>query len=76
MAIKNRVPDLLAAKFGGKENINLKQVQREVGDIAYGTVNAWVKDKLDRVDFPTLEKWCRYLGVGVGDILVYMPDEQ
>ena len=27
-----------------------------------------------RIDLPTLDRACRYLGVGVGDILEYVPD--
>lgn len=66
----NRVPELTAKKFGGADKINLMDVQRETG-LNYPVVSRWVRGKVDRADFPILEKWCKYFGVGVGDILVY-----
>lgn len=72
--IINRVPELVAAKFGGMENVNLSEVQRETG-LQYQTVSRWIKNRVDRADFPMLEVWCKYLGVGVGDLLVFEPDK-
>ena len=66
----NRVPELTAQKFGGVDKINLKVVERETG-LNYGVVSRWVRGKVDRADFPILDAWCKYFGVGVGDILVY-----
>lgn len=71
--IINRVPELMAEKFGGKENINLLQVQRETG-LTYSTVARWAKDRIDRVDFPVMEIWCEYFHCTPGDILIYVPD--
>jgi DNA-binding Xre family transcriptional regulator len=68
--ITNRVPELVAAKFGGEDKINLSEVERDTG-LTYSTVSRWVKNRVDRADFPILEVWCKYLGVGVGDLLVY-----
>lgn len=70
MSIVNRVPILVAEKFGGKGNINLKQIERDTG-LNYATVASWVNDEVKRVDFPTLETWCKYFGVKPGDILDY-----
>jgi DNA-binding Xre family transcriptional regulator len=70
MPVINRVPELVAERFGGAEQVNIMQVQREIG-LPYATVSRWVRGKVDRADFPILEKWCEYLGVGVGDILEY-----
>lgn len=75
MGIQNRVPELAAAKFGSAEEVNLTRIQSETG-IAYSTVSRWVKDQIDRVDFDTLAAWCKYFGVGAGDILVYEPDKK
>ncbi len=66
----NRVPELVAKKFGGKDKINLKQVERETG-LTYSTVSRWLKNQVDRADFPILAIWCKYLNCGIGDILVY-----
>lgn len=73
MAVKNRVPELLAEKFGGADKIVVQSVAYDVR-LPYSTVERWVKDRVTRVDFPILETWCRYLDKPVGDILVYIPD--
>ena len=73
MQVVNRVPELVAAKFGGADKINLQMVQKETG-LNYVTVSRWVKNRVDRVEFKTLAVWCRYLNVQAGDILVYQPD--
>lgn len=70
MRIVNRVPDLLAKKFGGKEKINLTSVQRETG-LSYPTVSSWAKDHINRVDFQVLATWCDYLQCQPGDLLTY-----
>lgn len=72
MPVINRVPELTAAKFGGVDKINLKEVERESG-IGYPVVSRWVRGKVDRADFPILEKWCQYLDCQPGDILKYVP---
>ena len=74
MSIINKLPEIVAQKFGGAENINLKAVERESG-LNYVTVSRWVKGQIDRVDFATLDTWCEYLHVQPGDILVYEPDD-
>lgn len=73
MPVINRVPELVANKFGGEEKINLKEVERQTG-LNYGVISRWIKGRVDRADFPILEAWCKYLNVGVGDILVYQSD--
>lgn len=73
MPVINRVPELVADKFGGEEKINLKEVERQTG-LNYGVISRWIKGRVDRADFPILEAWCKYLNVGVGDILVYQSD--
>ncbi len=71
----NRVPELVAERFGGKDRINLSQVQADT-KLNYATVSKWIKGRHERrIDMAALEAWCKYLGVGVGDILVFVPDE-
>jgi DNA-binding Xre family transcriptional regulator len=65
--IINHVPRLLAEKFGGKENINLTQIQMDTG-IAYSSVSAWAKGRVDRFDLNIMEKWCDYLNVDPGQL--------
>jgi DNA-binding Xre family transcriptional regulator len=73
MAIINRVPELVAAKFGGAENINYSEIHLDTR-LNYATVRSWVKGEVTRVDYPALEAWCKYLKVQPGDILKYEPD--
>lgn len=79
MPVINRVPDLVAAKWGGADHINVRKVSEETG-INYPTTHAWLRGKkgrtIDRVDLSVLEKWCKYLGVQPGDILVYKEAEE
>lgn len=72
MSIINRLPELVAKKFGGADKVNLSDVERETG-LTYSTVSRWYKGRVDRVDFPVLEVWCKYLNVKPGDILDYSP---
>lgn len=74
MAVKNRVPELVAERFGGnKDDINLSKIQKDTG-MTYRSVSDWVKGRVERVDLDVLDKWCKYLGVKPGDILVYEED--
>lgn len=69
MLIVNRVPELVAQKFQG-ERVNAQAVQKEIG-LTYSTVHSWLNGNVTRYDASALEAWCKYLGVGVGEILVY-----
>lgn len=75
MPVINRVPELLAEKFGGEKNVVVQRVANDL-KLTYSTAERWIKNDVTRADFPILEKWCEYLGVGVGDILVYVKDEK
>lgn len=75
MAIVNHIPDLVAQKFGGEQGINLSQIQRETG-LNYRTIQSWMKRRVDRIDFPTMNTWCKYLRVQPGDLFSYMPDQE
>lgn len=74
MTVINRVPDLLAEKFGGADKVIMQRVAQDTR-LTYSTVLRWAKRDIGKVDTPTLSTWCKYFGVGVGDILVYVPDE-
>ena len=68
MPVINRVPEFAAQKFGGAEQINMKQIEKDT-DLTYVTVRSWVKGTVNCIDFSTLEIWCNYFGVKPGDIL-------
>lgn len=74
MAVINRVPELVAAKFDDGK-INYTRVQEGTG-LTYTTVRKWLVGRVDRFDPQTLEAWCKYLGVGIGDLLEYVPDQE
>lgn len=73
MMVENRVPELIAKKFGGEDNVNISEVTRDTG-LNYRTAFAWIKGRVTRADFPVLEVWCNYLDCSVGDLLVYTKD--
>ena len=66
----NRVPELLAEKFGGADKVVKQQVAQDMR-VTYSVVLRWNQRDIRMIDARILEKWCEYLGVGIGDILVY-----
>lgn len=70
--MKNKLPELVAQRFENGE-INISKVQEATG-MTYRSVSDWVKGRVTRVDLDVLEKWCKYLKVQPGDILVYEED--
>lgn len=66
--IVNRVSRLL-----GERRESVADLARGTG-LAYKTAHELYNDKSRRIDFDTLNRLCGYLGVGVGDILEYVPD--
>lgn len=67
--IRNRVAELLGAR------------RQKMADLARGTglsrntVQRLYHGSADRIDLDTVDRLCRYFGVGVGEIFVYVPDE-
>jgi len=73
MPIINHVGELVKKKkFPRRRKINLRKVQQETG-LEYSTVARWVNGEVTRADWPVLEAWCKYLGVGVGELLEHRP---
>lgn len=70
MPVINRVPELLAEKFGGADKVIMQRVAQDM-KVTYSVVLRWNKRDIQKVDMPILEKWCKYFGVGVGEILEY-----
>ncbi|PKI02501.1 helix-turn-helix transcriptional regulator [Glaciecola sp. 33A] len=61
--IKCNLSGLLGAK-----RLKIADVVRETG-INRGTVNRIYHETTTRIDYDTLERLCRYLDCGVGDLL-------
>ena len=69
MPIESRVSTLLGARREG-----ITDLARGAG-ISRTTAHTLYYATATRVDFETLEKLCRYFGCGVGELLVYRPDD-
>ncbi len=63
--IENRLSRLL-----GERRMSVSELQRRTG-LAYTTLHSLYHGRTDRIDLDTLDRICRALGVGVGDILEY-----
>ena len=68
--IENKLSRLL-----GERRMSISELQRRTG-LAYTTLHALYHGRTDRIDLDTLDRICRALGVGVGDILEYRQDEE
>lgn len=72
MPVRNRVPELVAQKYAG-ERVNISEVSVDA-KLSYPTTHEWLRGVVRRIDIDVLEKWCKYLKVQPGDILVYEED--
>lgn len=75
MALINHTPELLAWKFGSARMIVIEQVAGDT-HLSQATVLRWTKEAhIDLLEAFVIEAWCRYLGVSVGQLLEYRPDD-
>ena len=58
MPVVNRVPELLAQKFGGADKVVMQRVAQEM-KITYSVVLRWNKRDIHMIDASMLEKWCK-----------------
>lgn len=77
MPIDVRVRELMEKKFGSDDSTWPSQVEiaKELG-VQPATVASWLKKRVDRAELDTLDKWCEYFNVEVGEILVRIPKEK
>lgn len=68
--INNRLPLLLAER-----KLRVADVVRQTG-ISKTTLHKIYKDESTQIDFDTIDKLCDFLGVTMGEIFEYVPDEQ
>jgi putative transcriptional regulator len=59
----------------GAKRLKQADVLRATG-LAKGTITALYYDRATRIDFSTLDKLCRFLGVQPGDILAFVDEKQ
>lgn len=69
MAIHCRLSTVL-----GERRLKQLDVVRATG-LAKATVGALYHDKVKKVDYDVVNKLCAFLGVDVGDLFRYVPDE-
>ncbi len=74
MAIYNRLKILIAQKeFREGRKLPYRVIAEETG-VSTTTLTAYISQKVNRFDAPTLDAFCRYFGCQPGDILVWADD--
>jgi putative transcriptional regulator len=58
-----------------ERGLSLARLARR-SDVSLNAVRNMRNGELKEVDLSVLDKLCRFLQVGVGDLLVYVPDEE
>lgn len=61
------------SRIMGEQRIT-RHALAQLSGVNYSTLHALYYDRVDRFDRKTLDRLCRALGVGVGDVLEYVPD--
>ena len=57
----------------GQRRLSIQDVARDTG-LHYTTVFQLYHDRSNRFDRETLDRLCRYFGVGLGELLEWAPD--
>ncbi len=68
--IDNRLSEVL-----GRRRMNVSELARGAG-ISRSAAHKLYHDRTESFDREVLDRVCAFLGVGVGDLLVYVRDEQ
>lgn len=63
------------SKILGERKKHMRELARETG-LSYYTVWALYHEKISRIEFKTIEAICKALGVQVGDLFEYIPEEK
>lgn len=76
MPVINHIPELLAWKCGGRRQIVAQNVATDA-QLSYDAVIHWSKEPhFDTIEASVLEAWCSYLGVTVGQLFEYVPENR
>ncbi len=67
--IDNRLSEVL-----GRRRMNVSELARGAG-ISRSAAHKLYHDRTESFDREVLDRVCAFLGVGIGDLLVYVPDE-
>ncbi len=68
--IDNRLSEVL-----GRRRMNVSELARGAG-ISRSAAHKLYHDRTESFDRDVLDRVCAFLGVGVGDLLVYVPADQ
>lgn len=63
----------IARLQAGQPVQSMRQLATDSG-IPASVITGLMRNKVKRMDFETLDRLCRFFGVGPGDILEYIPD--
>ena len=63
------------SRLMGERRVKIADLERDTG-LSRTTLSRLYHEKAGRLDFETLEILCRYLDVGVGDLLEVTDDEE
>mgnify|MGYP001816439347 FL=1 len=59
----------------GEKRVKIADLERDTG-LSRTTITRLFHEKASRMDFDTLEILCKYLNVGVGDLIEVLPDDE
>lgn len=68
MPVRNRLAAIMHARGVTRKELSLKTRINE------RTLKSWEEDRINRADFPTIEKLCRALDCKPGDLIVLDED--
>ena len=63
------------SRLMGEKRLKIADIERDTG-LSRTTLTRLYHEKAGRLDFDTLEILCKYLDVGVGELLEVVEDEQ
>ncbi|MCL2696081.1 MAG: helix-turn-helix transcriptional regulator [Clostridiales bacterium] len=64
----------LSSILGGKR-IKMAELVRMTG-VSSATVNAMYHDRVKKIDYSVLNRICKALNCSVGELIIYVPDEE
>ena len=62
------------SREAGARRLNIRDLSRLAG-VSYSAMHPLYHDRVKRLDLETLDRLCRALGCGVGDLFEYRRDE-
>ena len=61
------------SREAGARRLNIRDLARRAG-VSYSAMHPLYHDRVKRIDLETLNRLCRALGCGVGDLFEYRPE--